>query len=141
MNEERANPAAIARRIVAESNVEEGGDHRNEADRRLGEVAPRLLAAGREVLANWERGDLAAAVRAVQAVVDEFDAANRTEFEVWNETDQVHASPDTFPTREAASAFVAKFRKRFDRQGFYRTVLGERIAPEAVDLVIRPLEA
>lgn len=110
-------------------------------DQRLRGVAPRLLAAGREVLANWEGGDLAAAVREIQAIVDEFDAENGTAFLLWNETDQVSASPDTFPSKAEAEAFAAKFRKRFERQGFYRNVRGEHIAPSDIELVVVPVDS
>jgi hypothetical protein len=187
MTEERANSAAIARRIVAELNAQSDSDNRNESDwdavdecataeaakvyaepddaradelrdaikrhiylafpfqtdedRRLRGTAPRLLAAGREVLANWESGDLAASVREIQAIVGEFDAGNGTAFLLWNETDQVYASPDTFPSKAEAEAFAVTFRKRFARQGFYRNVSGENIAPSDIDLVVVPADS
>ncbi|MDO8757402.1 MAG: hypothetical protein Q7J64_05280, partial [Elusimicrobiota bacterium] len=108
---------------------------------RLKGAAPRLLAAGREVLANWERGDLAAAVRALQAVIDEFDAENGTAFMLWNAEDQVFASPDTFPSKAEAEAFAVTFRKRFERQGFYRNIRGEHIAPSDVELIAVPADS
>lgn len=187
MTEKQENPAAIARRIVAELNAQSDSDNRNESDwdavdecataeaakvyaeqddaragelrdgikrhihlafpfmtdedRRLKGAAPRLLAAGREVLANWERGDLAAAVRALQAVIDEFDAENGTAFMLWNAEDQVFASPDTFPSKAEAEAFAVTFRKRFERQGFYRNIRGEHIAPSDVELIAVPADS
>ena len=101
-------------------------------------IVVRLIAAAREVLANWERGDLAAAVRDLQAVVDEIDEKNEAGFLVWNDEDNILASPDTFPTRADAEAFVAAFPKRFERQGFYRNVRGEHLDPTDVVLRIVP---
>lgn len=187
MTEERENPAAVARRIVAELNAQSNNDDRNESDwdavdecataeaakvyaepddaradelrdeikrhihlafpfeteedRRLSVAAPRLLATAREVLANWERGDLAAAVRELQVIVNEFDAENGTAFFLWNETDQVYASPDTFASKTEAEAFAVTFRKRFERQGFYRNVRGEHIAPSDIELIAVPADS
>jgi hypothetical protein len=104
-------------------------------------VITRLIASGREVLANWERGDLAASVRELQAAMDEFDAKNGTGFLLWNDTDQVYASPDTFPSKAEAEAFAVTFRKRFERQGFYRNVRGEHIAPSDIELVAVPADS
>ena len=60
----------------------------------------------------------------------------RIAYQLWNYTDQVFASPDTFKSRELAQAYAGEFRKRFLAQGFYRTTEGVRIAPEDLKLVI-----
>jgi len=108
-------------------------------EKHLSGAAPQLLAAAREVLANWERGDLAAAVRALQAVVDDFDEQSKTGFLLWNATDGIFASPENFATRADAEAFAVKFRKRFDRQGFYRDIRGQHLDPQ--DVILRAVPA
>ena len=61
-------------------------------------------------------------------------------FLLWNETDQVYASPDEFKTEREALAFARAFRKRFAAQGYYKTAGGLRISPEDVELVVKPIE-
>lgn len=55
---------------------------------------------------------------------------------LWNETDQVYASPETFKTKAKAAAFASRFRERFAAQGYYLTADGMRIAPEDLELVV-----
>ena len=55
---------------------------------------------------------------------------------LWNETDQVYASPEEFKTEGEAEAYALEFRKRFAAQGYYLTARGERISPEDVELVV-----
>lgn len=62
-------------------------------------------------------------------------------FVVWNETDEVYASPDTFKTREEAESFAARFRNRFAAQGYYLTSDRQRIGVADVVLVVIPAEA
>ena len=64
--------------------------------------------------------------------------AKRSGFSLWNETDQVFASPDRFRTRKAATAYAASFRERYKPQGYYLTAGGYRISPADVELVILP---
>lgn len=59
---------------------------------------------------------------------------------LWNETDQIFASPDDFETGEQALAYAEAFRKRFAAQGYYLTADGYRISPEDVELVVVPAE-
>lgn len=59
---------------------------------------------------------------------------------VWNETEQLYASPDSFGTEAEAQAFADAFRARYARQGYYLTADGFRIAPEQIELVIVPEE-
>lgn len=59
---------------------------------------------------------------------------------LWNETDQLFASPEEFDTEAKAEAFAARFRKRFAAQGYYLTADRMRIAPEDVELVVVPAE-
>ena len=57
-------------------------------------------------------------------------------FILWNETDGILASPDSFKTHREARAFVRAFRKRFERQGYYLTAGRERIPVASVVLEI-----
>ena len=61
-------------------------------------------------------------------------------FQLWNETDQVFAAPNTFKTEKAALTYAEKFRKRFAMQGYYLTASGHRIPPEAVKLMVVPAD-
>lgn len=59
-------------------------------------------------------------------------------YQLFNETDGVFASPETFLTRADAEVFADKFRNRFASQGYYLTAGGERIPPSAVVLRVVP---
>ena len=59
-------------------------------------------------------------------------------YSVWNGTDSVYAAPEPFATQAEARAFVASFRGRYERQGYYLTPDGLRIAPRDIELVIEP---
>ena len=59
---------------------------------------------------------------------------------LFNQTDQVYASPDEFRSRAAAEKCARDFRRRFAVQGYYLTASGRRIAPEDVDLVVESVE-
>lgn len=61
-------------------------------------------------------------------------------FLLWNETDQVYASPEEFESERAASDYAAAFRKRYAAQGYYKTASGERISPQALELVVERVE-
>lgn len=61
-------------------------------------------------------------------------------FLLWNETDQVYASPDEFKTEADAMEYAAKFRRRFAAQGYYLTADGLRISPEDVELIVVPVD-
>jgi uncharacterized protein YcgL (UPF0745 family) len=62
-------------------------------------------------------------------------------YQLFNETDQILAAPETFATKELAQVCADKLRKRFASQGFYLTVEGKRIPPESVKLVVVPADA
>jgi hypothetical protein len=57
-------------------------------------------------------------------------------YQLFNETDGLPASPETFKTREQAEACAKRFRERFAVQGYYLTAGGERIPPREVRLVV-----
>lgn len=62
-------------------------------------------------------------------------------YRLWNETDQLLASPLSYKTEKQAQADADKFRKRIAIQGYYLTVEGKRIPPEAVQLKIVPAKS
>lgn len=62
-------------------------------------------------------------------------------YRLWNETDQLFASPRTYRSEKQAKADADIFRKRIEIQGYYLTVEGKRIAPEDVQLKIVPAKA
>ena len=59
-------------------------------------------------------------------------------YRLWNDTDQLFASPRNYRTEEQAKADGDKLRERFTIQGYYLTVEGKRIAPEDVQLKVVP---
>ena len=61
-------------------------------------------------------------------------------FILWNETDQVYASPEEFKTEGEAHAYAREFRKRFAAQGYYKTADGDRISPDDVELVVELIQ-
>lgn len=61
-------------------------------------------------------------------------------FMVFNYTDDIYASPDTFPTKAKANEFIAQFRKRFEGQGYYRDNRMNKVAPKDIDLLAIPEE-
>lgn len=58
-------------------------------------------------------------------------------FLVFNGTDGVYASADEFKTKEEAEQFIKEFPKRYERQGYYRTSLWEKIDAKEVLLKIQ----
>ena len=61
-------------------------------------------------------------------------------FMLWNENDQIFASPEAFKTEAKAEAFAKRFRMRFAAQGYYLTADRTRIAPEDLELIVVPAE-
>jgi hypothetical protein len=59
-------------------------------------------------------------------------------FMVFNYTDNIYASPDTFKTEKEANDFIKQFRKRFESQGYYRDNRMRQIAIEDIDLLAIP---
>jgi len=62
-------------------------------------------------------------------------------YQLFNETDQIMASPSKFATKEKAAAYAETLRKRFIMQGYYLTAAGTRIRPEDLKLAIVPAES
>lgn len=62
-------------------------------------------------------------------------------YRLWNDTDQLFASPLTYRTEKQAKADADAFRRRIAVQGYYLTVEGSRIAPEEVQLKVVPAKA
>lgn len=61
-------------------------------------------------------------------------------FMVFNYTDDIYASPDTFLTKAKANEFITQFRKRFEGQGYYRDNRMNKVAPKDIDLLAIPEE-
>ena len=57
-------------------------------------------------------------------------------FTVFNSTDGFFATPETFKTREVASAWIVEFRNRYRGQGYYSTSDRTRISPDEIMLDI-----
>jgi GNAT superfamily N-acetyltransferase len=55
---------------------------------------------------------------------------------VWNNTDKIYASPNTFATKKEANDFIKKFRSRYEQQGYYRDNRWNQISPQDIDLVV-----
>lgn len=62
-------------------------------------------------------------------------------YRLWNETDQLFASPLTYKTEKQAKSDADKFRKRIAIQGYYLTVEGKRITSEEVQLKVVPAKS
>ena len=60
----------------------------------------------------------------------------KTRYVVFNYTDNIFASPDVYDTKKEAKEFIKQFRKRFDKQGYYKTNTWEKINPAHIDLEI-----
>jgi len=58
------------------------------------------------------------------------------EYIVYNQTDGIIASPDSFKSPVEAEVFITNFRKRFRFQGFYLTSDMIKIDPADVELEI-----
>jgi hypothetical protein len=57
-----------------------------------------------------------------------------------NNTDNVLASPDEFPTLGEALEYAEAFRQRYAEQGYYLTADGFRIDPKHIELEVLPAE-
>lgn len=57
---------------------------------------------------------------------------------VFNYTDNIYASGQTFTSKSAANKFIKEFRDSFKAQGYYRDNRWNKIAPKDIDLVIIP---
>ena len=53
----------------------------------------------------------------------------KTKYVVFNYTDNIFASADTYNTKKEAKEFITQFRKRFDNQGYYKTNNWDKINP------------
>jgi len=58
------------------------------------------------------------------------------EYKVFNYTDNIYASNQTFYSVAEANKFIKDFRKRFEVQGYYRDNRRNKISPEHIDLEV-----
>lgn len=59
-------------------------------------------------------------------------------FQVFNYTDNIFASPETFKDKKSANNFIKKFRDRFKIQGYYRDNRWNKIDPKDIELEVIP---
>ena len=57
-------------------------------------------------------------------------------YKVFNYTDNIYASNQTFNSIAEAKKFIKDFRKRFEAQGYYRDNRWNKIAPQHIDLEV-----
>ena len=84
-----------------------------------------------------DHADPADVAKAILAAVEAHQQGKPPRFHIFNETDQIMASPDAMTAAEC-DAFIAEFPARFARQGYYATATGHRIAPSEVRLAKVP---
>ena len=65
-------------------------------------------------------------------------AKKKTEYNIFNYTDNIYATNEVFKTKKQANDFIKQFRNRFKKQGYYKTNQWEQINPEHIDLEIIP---
>ena len=58
------------------------------------------------------------------------------EYKVFNYTDNIYASNQTYNSVAEANKFIKDFRKRFEVQGYYRDNRRNKISPEHIDLEV-----
>ena len=59
-------------------------------------------------------------------------------YKVFNYSDNLFATDETFKTKALANAFIKEFRKRFIKQGYYKDNNMRKIKPEDIDLLAIP---
>ena len=59
---------------------------------------------------------------------------NKTEYMVFNYTDNIYASPEIYKTRREAKSFIKSFRQIFEAQGYYKDNQLNKIQPSEIDL-------
>lgn len=62
------------------------------------------------------------------------------EYKVFNYTDNLYATDETFDKMKDAKAFISMFRGQFSKQGYYKDNKGNKIAPKDIDLEIIPAD-
>lgn len=53
-------------------------------------------------------------------------------YKIWNDTDDISASMETFATKELANAEIVKLRDRYRKQGYYRDNGWNKIDPDDI---------
>lgn len=59
-------------------------------------------------------------------------------YKIFNYTDNIYATDEIFKTKKEANQFIDSFRKRYKKQGYYRTNKMDKISIEHIDLEIIP---
>lgn len=63
-------------------------------------------------------------------------AVNKKKYMVFNYTDNIYASYDVFATKKQANYFIQQFKKRFEKQGYYRDSNMNKININDIDLLV-----
>lgn len=61
-------------------------------------------------------------------------------YTIWNEHDNIMASPDIFKSIEAVQEYCKQYRDRYRKQGYYRDNRWNKIPPDEIQLDIREIE-
>tara|TARA_B100000927_G_C16345311_1_gene421051 strand:- start:263 stop:472 length:210 start_codon:yes stop_codon:yes gene_type:complete len=59
-----------------------------------------------------------------------------SKYMVFNYTDNLYATQSQFKTKKDANEFIKKFRKSFEKQGYYRDNRRNKISPKHIDLEV-----
>lgn len=78
--------------------------------------------------------------RTVKKQVKKFEGGGKAgqKYKVFNYSDNLFATDETFKTKALANAFIKEFRKRYIKQGYYRDNNMRKIKPEDIDLLAIP---
>jgi hypothetical protein len=68
----------------------------------------------------------------------EMISENTDGYKVFNYTDNIYATDEIFQTKSDANKFISEFRKRFEKQGYYRDNQMNQIDPSEIDLLAIP---
>lgn len=68
----------------------------------------------------------------------EMISENTDGYKVFNYTDNIYATDEIFQTKYDANKFISEFRKRFEKQGYYRDNQMNQIDPSEIDLLAIP---
>lgn len=59
-------------------------------------------------------------------------------YKVFNYTDNIYATDEVFSKHKDAKEFIVAFRKRFEKQGYYRDNRWRKLKPSEIDLLVIP---
>lgn len=76
----------------------------------------------------------------LENVSNEFEKGGKVgkEYMVFNYTDNIYATDETFTSLKSANDFIKQFRKRYENQGYYRDSQMNKINIKDIDLLVIP---